>query len=63
MDILKFKIFTFSLLLGQKEKLGPGSYNFKDFLEELQQKPCSTRGLLSSGEVRFRGFIGVGVLP
>lgn len=49
-------------LLGQKEKLGPGSYNFKDFLEELQQKPRSTRGLLSSGEVRFRGFIGVGVL-
>ncbi|XP_015975736.2 lymphocyte expansion molecule [Rousettus aegyptiacus] len=42
----------------QKEKLGPGSYNFKDFLEELQQKPRSTRGLLSSGEVRFRGFIG-----
>ncbi|XP_016060006.1 PREDICTED: lymphocyte expansion molecule [Miniopterus natalensis] len=42
----------------QKEKLGPGSYNFKDFLEELQQKPCSTRGLLSSGEVRFRGLIG-----
>nr|KAF6444120.1 lymphocyte expansion molecule [Molossus molossus] len=42
----------------QKEKLGPGSYNFKDFLEQLQQKPCSTRGLLSSGEVRFRGPIG-----
>lgn len=62
MDILEFKSFTFSLLLGQKEKLGPGSYNFKDFLEELQKKPCSTRGLLSSGEVRFRGFIGVGVL-
>ncbi|XP_044920521.1 lymphocyte expansion molecule isoform X1 [Mustela putorius furo] len=42
----------------QKEKLGPGSYNLKDFLEELKEKPCSTRGLLSSGEVRFRGFIG-----
>ncbi|XP_066232484.1 ciliary microtubule-associated protein 2 [Saccopteryx leptura] len=42
----------------QKEKLGPGSYNLKDFLEELHQKPCSTRGLLSSGEVRFRGLIG-----
>lgn len=46
----------------QKEKLGPGSYNFKDFLEQLQQKPCSNRGLLSSGEVRFRGPIGVGAL-
>ncbi|XP_007944142.2 lymphocyte expansion molecule [Orycteropus afer afer] len=42
----------------QKEKLGPGSYNFKDFLEQLQQKPGSTRGLLSSGEVRFRGLVG-----
>ncbi|XP_037017257.1 lymphocyte expansion molecule [Artibeus jamaicensis] len=42
----------------QKEKLGPGSYNFKDFLEQLQQKPCSTRGLLSSGEVRFQRPIG-----
>ena len=48
--------------MGQKEKLGPGSYNFKDFLEELQSKPGSTRGLLSSGEIRFRGLIGVGVL-
>lgn len=37
----------------QKEKLGPGSYELKDFLELLQQKPCSTRGLLSSGEIRF----------
>lgn len=47
---------------GQKDKLGPGSYNFKDFLEELRQKPCSNRGLLSSGELRFQGLIGVGVL-
>ncbi|GAB5575113.1 lymphocyte expansion molecule isoform X1 [Prionailurus iriomotensis] len=43
----------------QKEKLGPGSYNLKDFLEQLQQKPCSTRGLLSSGETRFRGLVGL----
>uniref|UniRef100_A0A4X1WAZ6 Lymphocyte expansion molecule n=1 Tax=Sus scrofa TaxID=9823 RepID=A0A4X1WAZ6_PIG len=42
----------------QKEKLGPGSYNLKDFLEQLQEKPGSTRGLLSSGEVRFRGLTG-----
>ncbi|XP_027962744.1 lymphocyte expansion molecule isoform X4 [Eumetopias jubatus] len=42
----------------QKEKLGPGSYNLKDFLELLKEKPCSTRGLLSSGEIRFRGLIG-----
>nr|KAF6382392.1 lymphocyte expansion molecule [Pipistrellus kuhlii] len=43
---------------GQKDKLGPGSYNFKDFLEELQQKPRSNRGLLSSGELRFQQLIG-----
>lgn len=62
-DLPKLKVLTLCfLLLGQKEKLGPGSYNLKDFLEELKEKPCSTRGLLSSGEVRFRGFIGVGVL-
>ncbi|XP_051027976.1 lymphocyte expansion molecule [Acomys russatus] len=42
----------------QVHKLGPGSYNFKDFLTQLQEKPQSKRGLLSSGETRFRGFIG-----
>ncbi|XP_053432933.1 lymphocyte expansion molecule isoform X4 [Nycticebus coucang] len=42
----------------QEQKLGPGTYNFKDFLELLEQKPRSTRGLLSSGETRFRGLIG-----
>uniref|UniRef100_I3M3H2 Ciliary microtubule associated protein 2 n=1 Tax=Ictidomys tridecemlineatus TaxID=43179 RepID=I3M3H2_ICTTR len=41
-----------------RQKLGPGSYNFKDFLQQLQQKPGSKRGLLSSGEIRFRGLIG-----
>lgn len=62
-DIPRFQVVTFCFLyLRQKEKLGPGSYNLKDFLEQLQEKPCSTRGLLSSGEIRFRGLIGVGVL-
>ncbi|XP_049989895.1 lymphocyte expansion molecule-like, partial [Alexandromys fortis] len=42
----------------QVHKLGPGSYNFKDFLTQMQQKPQSKRGLLSSGEMRFRGLIG-----
>lgn len=51
-----------SLLWGQEQRLGPGSYHFKDFLQQLQQKPGSKRGLLSSGEVRFRGLIGVSVL-
>lgn len=48
-----------SFLLGQVNKRGPGSYNIKDFLTELQKKPQSKRGLLSSGETRFRGLIGV----
>lgn len=48
-----------SFLLGQAYKRGPGSYNIKDFLTELQKKPQSKRGLLSSGETRFRGLIGV----
>ncbi|XP_006503149.1 ciliary microtubule-associated protein 2 isoform X2 [Mus musculus] len=42
----------------QVHKRGPGSYNIKDFITELQKKPQSKRGLLSSGETRFRGFIG-----
>uniref|UniRef100_A0A8C5L0K1 Ciliary microtubule associated protein 2 n=1 Tax=Jaculus jaculus TaxID=51337 RepID=A0A8C5L0K1_JACJA len=42
----------------RKQHLGPGSYNFKDFLTQLQQKPQSRRGLLSSGEIRFRGPVG-----
>ncbi|XP_054390225.1 ciliary microtubule-associated protein 2 isoform X2 [Pongo abelii] len=54
--------FQYQAILKEKrlkeQKLGPGSYNLKDFLEQLQEKPCSTRGLLSSGEVRFRGLIG-----
>ncbi|KFO20961.1 hypothetical protein H920_17754 [Fukomys damarensis] len=42
----------------QAQELGPGSYNIQGFLEELQWKPSSTRGLLSSGETRFSGLIG-----
>lgn len=54
-----YNLHLLLLLPGQAQKLGPGSYNLKDFLQELQQKPCSTRGLLSSGETRFSGLIGV----
>ncbi|EHB13982.1 hypothetical protein GW7_12468 [Heterocephalus glaber] len=54
--------FRYKVLIKERwleaQKLGPGSYNLKDFLEELQQKPRSTRGLLSSGETRFSGLIG-----
>ncbi|XP_058511908.1 lymphocyte expansion molecule isoform X1 [Ochotona princeps] len=54
--------FQYQAILKEKkqqgQKLGPGSYNIKDFLQLLNQKPGSTRGLLSSGEKRFRGLIG-----
>uniref|UniRef100_A0A8C6RDX2 Ciliary microtubule associated protein 2 n=1 Tax=Nannospalax galili TaxID=1026970 RepID=A0A8C6RDX2_NANGA len=43
-----------SLLLGQEHKLGPGSYNFKGFLTQLQQKPQSKRGLLCWGRSASR---------
>ncbi|XP_007480590.2 lymphocyte expansion molecule isoform X1 [Monodelphis domestica] len=41
-----------------KEKVGPGSYNYKDFLELAQERPCSTIGMLSSGGVRFSKMAG-----
>ena len=37
-----------------KRKLGPGSYEIKDFLEVADEKPCSTRGIIQTREVRFR---------
>ncbi|XP_068948813.1 ciliary microtubule-associated protein 2-like [Petaurus breviceps papuanus] len=40
------------------EQIGPGSYNYKDFIELAQEKPCSTVGLLSSGGVRFSKMAG-----
>lgn len=50
-------------LLGQKEKLGPGSYNFKDFLEELQSNqaalPWAAQGL---GASLFEDSLGAGAL-
>ncbi|CAM4594199.1 unnamed protein product [Lepidochelys olivacea] len=38
-----------------KEKLGPGTYNIKDFLQET--RPASIRGVCDTGEERFRDFI------
>ncbi|XP_067391681.1 ciliary microtubule-associated protein 2 [Emydura macquarii macquarii] len=38
-----------------KEKLGPGTYNIKDFLQET--RPSSIRGVCDTGEERFRDFI------
>ncbi|XP_020832574.1 ciliary microtubule-associated protein 2 [Phascolarctos cinereus] len=41
-----------------EENIGPGSYNYKDFVELAQEKPCSNVGLLSSGGVRFSEMVG-----
>ncbi|XP_072505689.1 ciliary microtubule-associated protein 2 isoform X2 [Notamacropus eugenii] len=40
-----------------KEKIGPGSYNYKDFLELAQEKPCSNVGMLNSGGERFSKMV------
>ncbi|NXX48088.1 LEXM protein, partial [Tricholaema leucomelas] len=36
----------------QQERLGPGTYNIRDFLQET--RPCSPRGICHTGEPRFR---------
>ncbi|XP_051481055.1 lymphocyte expansion molecule [Apus apus] len=36
----------------QQQKLGPGTYNIKDFLQET--RPCSLRGICDTREQRFR---------
>lgn len=40
-----------------KRKLGPGSYEIKDFLETSDEKPRSTRGIIQTKEPRFRETI------
>ncbi|XP_024277559.1 lymphocyte expansion molecule isoform X1 [Oncorhynchus tshawytscha] len=37
-----------------KTKVGPGTYRVADFIEELQKKPGSVRGVCDSREERFR---------
>ncbi|KAK7101266.1 ciliary microtubule-associated protein 2-like isoform X2 [Littorina saxatilis] len=36
-----------------KRKLGPGSYNIKDFVQTLDEKPCSVRGICDGRAGRF----------
>ncbi|NXP07409.1 LEXM protein, partial [Thinocorus orbignyianus] len=36
----------------QRERLGPGTYNIRDFLQET--RPCSLRGICDTREQRFR---------
>ncbi|XP_006025905.1 lymphocyte expansion molecule [Alligator sinensis] len=38
-----------------KDRLGPGTYNIKDFLQET--RPSSTRGICDTGEERFKDTI------
>ena len=44
----------------QKRKLGPGTHEYKDFMQ-LAEKPRSTRGVLDSLEKRFRQRHGVSI--
>ena len=38
----------------QHRKLGPGTYEIKDFLEVSDGKPRSTRGIIQTKESRFK---------
>ena len=43
----------------QKRKLGPGSYEIKDFLEVSDMKPRSTRGIVETRDSRFKETVAV----
>lgn len=53
-------LHVFFLLFSKKENLGPGTYEYKDFLELQEGRPHSTRGIINTGEMRFKGRIRVG---
>ncbi|XP_066482421.1 ciliary microtubule-associated protein 2 [Tiliqua scincoides] len=40
-----------------KENLGPGTYEYKSFLELQERHPRSTKGIIDTGEVRFKDRI------
>ncbi|XP_053103021.1 lymphocyte expansion molecule [Hemicordylus capensis] len=40
-----------------KAKLGPGTYDYKSFLELQERRPHSIRGIINTGEVRFKDRI------
>ena len=44
---------TSMIFVFQKRKLGPGSYNIKDFLQLIDRKPCSFRGICDGLAPRF----------
>ncbi|XP_070605075.1 ciliary microtubule-associated protein 2 [Erythrolamprus reginae] len=41
----------------RKRKLGPGTYNHTDFLQLMERKPHSVRGICDTGAVRFKDRI------
>ena len=49
---LPSSILTLPTLLPQQERLGPGTYNIRDFLQET--RPSSLRGICDTREQRFR---------
>jgi len=36
-----------------EKQLGPGTYEYRDFLTDLGEKPCSKRGIVQTCDVRF----------
>ena len=51
-EVKRNKLLQARIVL-QKRKLGPGSYNIKDFLQLLGQKPSSVRGICDGRAGRF----------
>lgn len=51
-EALPSPILILPTLLLQREKLGPGTYNIRDFLQET--RPSSLRGICDTREQRFR---------
>lgn len=45
----------------QKRKLGPGSYNIKDFIQLSNEKPRSGRGILDNLAPRFESKLSVSI--
>lgn len=42
------------LFFSKKRKLGPGTYNHTDFLQLMERRPHSIRGICDTGAVRFK---------
>ena len=52
-DKFSFRINDMICSTFQKRKLGPGSYEIKDFVDAMNDKPVSVRGICDARAPRF----------